>query len=179
MSTPAAVLKRRLRDLEARAAELHERIAVLQREAVQVEEQVTRWRIGGEIFEEVEQELREGRAGDRGGEADGASGVPSAAGSGEAAESVGDAPGAESGSRYVPQWSPGADPARLPGLYAEIVAFVSGADRPVRVPDVVRALFGEGAGRSRQEGVRAQLKRLVERCWLASGDGRSFTGVSR
>jgi hypothetical protein len=165
--TPAAVMKRRLRDLEARAAGLHERIAVLQREADQVEEQVTRWRIGGEIFEEVEQELREGRAGDG---ADGAVKVPDAAGEGEAAES---------GSRYVPQWSEGADPARLPGLYAEIVSFVSGADGPVRVPDVVRALFGEGAGRSRQEGVRCQLKRLVERCWLASKDGRSFTAVSR
>ncbi|MFJ6438387.1 hypothetical protein [Streptomyces sp. NPDC091416] len=166
MPTPAAVMKRRLRDLEARAAELRERIAVLQQEADQVEEQATRWRIGGEIFEEVEQELREGGAGGRAGEA----GEPEIAGAGEAAESV---------SRYVPQWSEGADPARLPGLYAEIVSFVSGADRPVRVPDVVRALFGEGAGRSSQEGVRAQLKHLVERCWLASEDGRSFTAVSR
>ncbi|GAB2836692.1 hypothetical protein GCM10027073_74400 [Streptomyces chlorus] len=176
MPTPAAVMKRRLRDLEARAAELHERIAVLQREADQVEAQVTRWRIGGEIFEEVEQELREGGAGDR---ADGAAGVPAAADAGEAAESSHGVPGAGSGSRYVPQWSEGADPARLPGLYSEIVSFVSSADGPVRVPDVVRALFGEGAGRSRQEGVRAQLKRLVERYWLVSEDGRSFTAGSR
>lgn len=170
MPTPAAVMKRRLRDLEARSAELHERIAVLQREAAQVEEQVTRWRIGGEVFEEVEQELREGRAGGPAGGADGTAGEPEAAGAGEAAES---------GSRYVPQWSEGADPARLPGLYAEMVSFVSDADAPVRVPDVVRALFGEGAGRSRHEGVRAQLKRLVERCWLASEDGRCFTAASR
>ncbi|MEV6949841.1 hypothetical protein AB0N07_49745 [Streptomyces sp. NPDC051172] len=56
---------------------------------------------------------------------------------------------------------------------------MSGANAPVRVVDVVRALFGEGAGRSRIEGVRAQLKRLVERCWLASEDGRSFGPVSR
>lgn len=175
MPTPAAVMKRRLRDLEARSAELHEQIAVLQREAVQVEQQVTRWRIGGEIFEEVEQELREGRTGDR---ADAAAGVSDAADAGGVAEPADGGPGTESGSRYVPQWSQGTDPARLPGLYAEIVAFVSGADGPVRVPEVVRALFGEGAGRSRHEGVRAQLKRLVERCWLASGDGRSFTAAS-
>jgi hypothetical protein len=181
--TPAAVMKRRLRDLEARAAGLHEQIAGLQREADQVEEQVTRWRIGGEIFEEVEQELREGRAGVRADgvdDADGTARVSAAAGAGEVAKPPGGGrPGAESGSRYVPQWSEGADPTRLPGLYAEIVSFVSGADRPVRVPDVVRSLFGEGAGRSRQEGVRAQLKRLVERCWLASEDGLSFTAVSR
>ncbi|MFE7513622.1 hypothetical protein ACFU8I_20720 [Streptomyces sp. NPDC057540] len=170
MPTPAAVMKCRLRDLEARATELHERIAVLQREAEQVEEQVTRWRIGGEIFEEVEQELREGRAGGQVGGADDTAAGPEAAGAGEAAEA---------GSRYVPQWSEGADPARLPGLYAEIVSIVSDADGPVRVADVVRALFGEGAGRSRQEGARAQLKRLVERCWLASEDGRAFTAVSR
>jgi hypothetical protein len=173
-------MKRRLHDLEAHSAELHEQIAVLQREAAQVEEQVTRWRIGGEIFEEVEQELREGRAGDR---ADGADGVPDAADAGDVAEPADGGPGTGSGSgpgsRYVPQWSQGADPARLPGLYCEIVAVVSGADGPVRVADVVRALFGEGAGRSRHEGVRAQLKRLVERCWLASEDGRSFTAGSR
>lgn len=175
MPTPAAVMKRRLRDLEARAAELHERIAVLQREAAQVEEQVTRWRIGGEIFEEVEQELREGRSGG----VDGVVDMPAAADGGGAAKSPGGAPGAESGSRYVPQWSERADPARLPGLYGKIVEFVSGADGPVRVPEVVRALFGEGAGRSRHEGVRVQLKRLVERDWLAAGDGRCFTAVSR
>jgi hypothetical protein len=165
-------MKRRLRDLEARAVGLRERIAVLQQEADQVEEQVTRWRIGGEIFEEVEQELREGRAGDP---ADGAAGATAAADAGDAAESSPDA----SGARYVPRWSEGADPARLPGLYGEIVAFVSGAGGPVRVPDVVRALFGEGAGRSRQEGVRAQLKRLLERGWVTSQDGRSFATGSR
>lgn len=179
MPTPAAVMKRRLRTLEARAAELHEQIVVLQLEAAQVEEQVTRWRIGGEIFEEVEQELREGRAGDRAGGADGAAEVPADADGGEAAKSPDSEPGAETGSRYVPQWSEGADPARLPGLYAEIVEFVSSADGPVRVPEVVRALFGEGASRSRHEGVRAQLKRLVERDWLAGRDGRSFTAGSR
>jgi hypothetical protein len=173
--TPAAVMKRRLRDLEARAAELHEQIAVLQREAALAEEQVTRWRIGGEIFEEVEQELREGRSGG----VDGVVDMPAAADGGESAKSPGGASGAESGSRYVPQWSERAGPARLPGLYAKIVEFVSGADGPVRVPGVVRALFGEGASRSRHEGVRVQLKRLVEREWLAAGDGRCFTAVSR
>lgn len=177
MPTPAAVIKRRLGDLEARAVELHERIAVLQREAAQVDEQVTRWRIGGEVFEEVEQELREGRAGGRATGADDASEVAAAEGGG--AESSQAVTGAEPASRYVPQWSEGADPARLPGLYAKIVEFVSGADGPVRVPDVVRALFGEGASRSRHEGVRVQLKRLVEREWLAAGDGRCFTAVSR
>jgi hypothetical protein len=177
--TPAAVMKRRLRTLEARAAELHEQIVVLQGEAAQVEEQVTRWRIGGEIFEEVEQELREGRAGGVD-DADGTAGASAAAGAGDVAKSPdGGKRGAESGSRYVPQWSEGADPSRLPGLYAQIVSFVSDAGGPVRVPDVVRSLFGESAGRSRQEGVRAQLKRLVERCWLASEDGLSFTAVSR
>lgn len=171
MPTPAAVMKRRLRENEARAAELHERIAVLQQEYAQVAAEITRWRIGGEIFEEVEQELREGRAGEEG--------AAEAAIAGEPATRPRAAPGTESASRYVPQWSEGADPARLPGLYAEIVSLVSDADGPVRVADVVLALFGEGAGRSRQEGVRAQLKRLVERCWLASGDGRSFSAVSR
>ncbi|MEV6949840.1 hypothetical protein AB0N07_49740 [Streptomyces sp. NPDC051172] len=103
MPTPAAVMKRRLRDLETRAAELRERMAVLQREADQVEEQVTRWRIGGEIFEEVEQELRQGRAEDRSDSVDGAAHGPAAADVGDAAASSPGTGGAESASRYVPQ----------------------------------------------------------------------------
>lgn len=168
MPTPAAVMKRRLRAFEVRAAELQQQIAALQEEAALVDGEITRWRIGGEIWDEVEQELR-GDAGE------------AASPCGPSAD--GDAPGdaeAESPaaggteSRYVPQRQEDEAPDRLPGLYSKIVEFVWGAPEPVRVRDVSRALFGEGAGRSRQEGVRCQLKRLAQRGWLVSADGREF-----
>ncbi|THA22613.1 hypothetical protein E6R18_33550, partial [Streptomyces sp. A1277] len=67
MPTPAAVLKRRLCAFEARAAELRERIAVLQEEVTQVDAEIVRWRIGSEIWVRslgfVSVVVRVGRAG--------------------------------------------------------------------------------------------------------------------
>jgi hypothetical protein len=173
--TPAAVMKRRLSAFEARAAEIRRQITVLEEEAARVEGQIARWRIGSEIWEEVEQELR--------GDTDGQAAPCGPA----AADSAGDAdpPGKETegqaddrgGARYVPRREDGVDLGQLPGLYSRIVEIVRGAEGPMRVRDVVEALFGEGAGRSRHEGVRCQLKRLVRRDWLTSGDGRSFSAV--
>lgn len=169
MPTPAAVMKRRLREFEARAVELRQRITMLEEEAAQVDGEIARWRIGGEIWDEVEQELRGG-----------AGGLPSSCppSGGADADRGADADAGDRGElRYVPQRQEGFDPGRLPGLYSKIMEFVRGAPEPVRVRDVVEALFGEGAGRSRHEGVRCQLKRLVARGWLAGVDGRAFTAV--
>ena len=163
-------MKRRLRAFEARAVELRQRIAALQEEEAQVEGQIARWRIGSEIWEEVEQELR----GDAG-EQTSLSGPPADADAADGADT--EEGGDRVESRYVPQRQEGAGPGRLPGLYCKIVEFVRGAQGPVRVRDVVEALFGEGAGRSRHEGVRCQLKRLVQRDWLTCTDGRGYTAV--
>lgn len=181
MPTPAAVFERHLRELEARAAELQQQIGALQQEAGRVEGELSRWRIGEGVWEEVEQELRGVRADGPAGEvADGVdqAAVAVAADGDAAAGPSGPAGGGGSESRYVPQRAEGADPARLPGLYAKIVEFVTGAEVPVRVPEVVVALFGEGASRSRHEGVRAQMKRLLQRDWLTSEDGRFFAPAS-
>lgn len=174
--TPAAVMKRRLSSFEARAVELRQQIAALEEEAARVEGQIARWRIGSEIWEEIEQELR----GDTGGQA-------APCGPAAVADSAGDAdpPGnttageaeGRGGARYVPQREEGIDLGQLPGLYSGIVEVVRGAEGPMRVRDVVEALFGEGAGRSRHKGVRCQLKRLVQRDWLTSEDGRNFSAV--
>jgi hypothetical protein len=135
-----------------------------------VEGQIARWRIGSEIWEEVEEELR-GDAGEQ-------TALSEASADADAAEDGDPAQGGDRvESRYVPQRVEGADPGQLPGLYCKIVEFVRGVEAPVRVRDVVEALFGDGAGRSRHEGVRCQLKRLVQRGWLASADGRGFTAV--
>lgn len=177
MPTPAAVLKRRLCAFEARAAELRERIAVLQEEVMQVDAEIVRWRIGSEIWEEIEQEVRGGA-----GEAAASRGLAVPAGETTPVAAVDDGLGAESesagGPRYVPHRSENGDVAKLPGLYEKIVEFVRGAPGPVRTRDVVRALFGESASRTRMEGVRGQLKRLVRQGWLVSVDGREFTGAA-
>lgn len=176
MPTPAAVLKRRLCAFETRAAELQKQIAALQEEAAQVDAEIVRWRIGSEIWDEIEQEVRSGA-----GEA-AASSLRAADGEAVPAAAVGDSPGCdgepESRPRYVPHRSEDGDLARLPGLYEKIVEFVRDAPGPVRTREVTLALFGEGAGRTRMEGVRSQLKRLVQQEWLVSVNGREFTGAA-
>ncbi|WP_042169767.1 hypothetical protein [Streptomyces sp. NBRC 110035] len=179
MPTPAAVMTRRLRAFEARAVGLRQRITALEEEAAQVDREIARWRIGSEIWDEVEQELR-GDAGEAAvsrspsdnREAPADAEVESPAGAGADAGT-----GAGGESRYVPQRQEDSDPSRLPGLYSKIVEFVREAREPVRAREVAQALLGEGAGRSRQEGVPCQLKRLVQRDWLTSADGREFTAA--
>ncbi|MYS32585.1 hypothetical protein K388_07280 [Streptomyces sp. KhCrAH-43] len=177
MPTPAAVLKRRLCAFEARAAELRERIAALREEAAQVDAEIVRWRIGSEIWDEVEREVRGGAGG-----AAASRGLPVPDSESAPAAAVDDGPGAwsepEGRPRYVPHRSESGDLAGLPGLYEKIVEFVRDAPGPVRTRDVARALFGEGASRTRMEGVRGQLKRLVRQEWLVSVDGREFTGAA-
>ncbi|MER5477545.1 hypothetical protein ABT026_11300 [Streptomyces sp. NPDC002734] len=163
-------MKRRLRAFEVRAAKLQQQIPALDQEAALVDEEIARWRIGSKIWDEAEHERR--------GDADGSTSPSSSSASHDApidtqagSRSVG---GTES--RYVPQRQASEAPDTLPGPYSKIVEFVWG--EPVRVRDVSRALFGEGASRSRREGVRCQLKRLVQRGWLASADGREFTAAA-
>jgi hypothetical protein len=69
------------------------------------------------------------------------------------------------GVRLVPQWTPDLTVGVLPRVYQDIVEVLSGAVHPMRAHHLSAAL-GLSTDKSKVEGFRPKLKRLVERGWL-------------
>jgi hypothetical protein len=77
----------------------------------------------------------------------------------------------------VPPWGPGVAQSVLPSSYRDLVEVLVDAGRPLRAGQIAAAA-GLSTGKSKVEGLRSKLKRLVERGWLAE-DGPGLFVVPR
>lgn len=82
--------------------------------------------------------------------------------------------GSPVGVRLVPQWTPGLAVGVLPSSYQDIVEVLQDAVHPMRAHHLCAAL-GLPTDKSKVEGFRSKLKRLVERGWLAEEEPGLFT----
>jgi hypothetical protein len=82
--------------------------------------------------------------------------------------------GSPVGVRLVPQWTPGLAVGVLPGSYRDIVEVLQDAVHPMRAHHLCAAL-GLSTDKSKVEGFRSKLKRLVERGWLTEKEPGLFT----
>ena len=70
----------------------------------------------------------------------------------------------------VPPWRPGLEASALPEAYRDLLEVVEDAGRPLRAGQIATAA-GLSTDKAKVEGLRAKLKRLVERGWLAEEAG--------
>lgn len=75
--------------------------------------------------------------------------------------------------RIVPHRRDATGPADLPAGYGLLLEVVAAAGGPVRCAEV-SAAAGLGQEKSKVEGVRTKLNRLVDRGWLRAGKNGSF-----
>jgi hypothetical protein len=66
----------------------------------------------------------------------------------------------------VPPWRPGFAQSVLPSSYRDLLEVLADAGRPLRAGSIASAA-GRSTDKSKIEGLRSKLKRLVERGWLA------------
>ncbi len=78
----------------------------------------------------------------------------------------------------VPPWRPGLAESVLPGSYRDLVEILADAGRPLRAGGIAAAA-GLSTEKSKIEGLRSKLKRLVERGWLAEDGPGLFTLARR
>lgn len=90
------------------------------------------------------------------------------------AESDAGRAGSPVGVRLVPQWTPGLEVEVLPDSYRDIVEVLMDAVHPMRAHHLCAAL-GLSTDKSKVEGFRSKLKRLVERGWLVEQGPGLFT----
>jgi hypothetical protein len=148
-------------------AELRDRIEELTRRLTDREGVLSRLEITRETMTEIlsgdETITVAGAVADAGGA--GAAELPSPAGS-------------PVGVRLVPQWTPGLGMEVLPGSYRDIVEVLQDAVHPMRAHHLCAAL-GLSTDKSRVEGFRSKLKRLVERGWLTEAEPGLFAARGR
>ncbi|MCX4564571.1 hypothetical protein OHA02_51690 [Streptomyces phaeochromogenes] len=82
--------------------------------------------------------------------------------------------GSPVGVRLVPHWTPELAVEVLPGSYRDVVEVLQDAVHPMRAHHLCAAL-GLSTDKSKVEGFRAKLKRLVERGWLVEEEPGLFT----
>jgi hypothetical protein len=82
--------------------------------------------------------------------------------------------GSPVGVRLVPQWTPGLAVGVLPDSYRDIAEVLQDAVHPMRAHHLCAAL-GLSTDKSKAEGFRSKLKRLVERGWLSEAEPGLFT----
>ncbi|MFG2409905.1 hypothetical protein ACGFR8_37425 [Streptomyces brevispora] len=152
-----AGVRARVEELELRAAELADRLAV---ERERLSRLVITRETAGELLSRMP------------------AGVPDRPG-GELPTAVEASPfaGAERrvvGILTVPKWQSGMDQGVLPRVYQDILDVVRDAPGPVRAKQIAPRI-GLPAETSKIEGVRSKLKRLVERGWLDEDTPGLFT----
>ncbi|WP_051742510.1 hypothetical protein [Streptomyces xylophagus] len=81
--------------------------------------------------------------------------------------------GSPVGVRLVPQWTPELVVGALPRSYRDIVEVLADAVHPMRAHHICAAL-GLSTDKSKVEGFRSRLKRLVERGWLTEAEPGLF-----
>ncbi len=143
-------------------AELRDRIEELSRRLAEREEVVSRLQITRETMTEILS----------GEETVSVAGAEAGAGEAETEEHRLPA-GSPVGVRLVPQWTPGLVVGVLPRSYQDIVEVLADAVHPMRAHHICAAL-GLSTDKSKVEGFRSRLKRLVERGWLTEAEPGLF-----
>jgi hypothetical protein len=149
-------LQRREAAARAEAEQLRGQIAQLAERLAGVEEQLSRLVIAREVVDEV----LDGAAA----EVSPGSGLP------EVTASPGAGRSSAIGVLAVPPWRAGLEVSVLPRDYRDLLEVAEDAGRPLRAAQIAAAA-GLSTDRGKVEALRAKLKRLVERGWLAEEGG--------
>ncbi len=147
-------LQRREAAACADAEELRGRIAELAERLAGVEERLSRLVIARETVGEV---LRE-------------AGVNASPAEPEVTRPPGAGRSPVAGVLAVPSWRAGLEVSMLPQVYRDLLEVAEDAGRPLRAAQIAAAA-GLSTERGKVETLRAKLKRLVERGWLAEEAG--------
>ena len=146
-------LQRREAAARAEAEELRGQIAQLTERLAGVEERLSRLVITRETVDEV---------------LNGAGSEAAAPPDGAAPSRVGNL--SPAGVLAVPPWRPGLEVSALPEAYRDLLEVAEDAGGPLRAGQIAAAA-GLSTDKAKVEGLRAKLKRLVERGWLAEEAG--------
>ena len=153
-------LQRREAAARAQAGELRGQIARLAERLAGVEEQLSRLVIARGVVDEV-------LAGASTAEASPVPGQPEVPGAGHRPVT---------GVLAVPSWRPGLGADVLPQDYRDLLEVAEDAGQPLRAAQFAAAA-GLSTDRGKVETLRAKLKRLVERGWLAEETGPGLFGL--
>jgi hypothetical protein len=156
-------LQRREAAARAEAERLRGQIAELAERLAGVEEQLSRLVIAREVVDEV----LDGAATTK------ASPVP---GQPKVTASPGAGRSPVIGALAVPPWRAGLGVSVLPRDYRDLLEVAEDAGRPLRAAQIAAAA-GLSTDRGKVESLRAKLKRLVERGWLAEEAGPGLFGL--
>jgi hypothetical protein len=149
----------------AEAEQLRGQIAELAERLAGVEGQLSRLVIAREVVDEVLD-----------GAAAGVSPVSLASGQPQVTASPGSGHPAVIGVLTVPPWRAGLEVSVLPQDYRDLLEVAEDAGRPLRAAQIAAAA-GLSTDRGKVETLRAKLKRLVERGWLAEEAGPGLFGL--
>ena len=155
-------LQRREAAARAEAEQLRGQIARLAERLAGVEEQLSRLVIAREVVDEVLDRA--------------ASEVSPVPGQPQVTASPGAGPAPVPGVLAVPPWRAGLDASVLPQDYRDLLEVAEDAGRPLRAAQIAAAA-GLSTDRGKVETLRAKLKRLVERGWLAEEAGPGLFGL--
>jgi hypothetical protein len=154
-------LQRREAAARAEAEELRGQIAQLGERLAGAEERLSRLVITRETVDEVLSEA---------GEQASSAAVPDGTGPSR----FGHLPAV--GVLTVPPWRPGLEASALPEAYRDLLEVAEDAGRPLRAGQIAAAA-GLSTDKAKVEGLRAKLKRLAERGWLAEEAGPGLFGL--
>ena len=154
-------LQRREAAARAEAEELRGQIARLSERLVRAEERLSRLVITRETVDEVLSEA-------------GPEASPAVMADGTVPSRSGHLPAA--GVLAVPPWRAGVEASVLPQAYRDLLEVAEDAGRPLRAGQIAAAA-GLSTDKAKVEGLRAKLKRLVERGWLAEEAGPGLFGL--
>jgi hypothetical protein len=152
-------LQRREAAARAEAEDLRGQIAQLSERLAGAEERLSRLVITRETVDEV--------LGEAGGPASSAA-VPAGA------SRLGHLPAV--GVLAVPPWRPSLEASALPEAYRDLLEVAEDAGRPPRAGQIATAA-GLSTDKAKVEGLRAKLKRLAGRGWLAEDAGPGLFGL--
>ena len=155
-------LRRRETAARAEAEQLRGQIAELAERLAGVEERLSRLVIAREVVDEVLDRA-----------APEVSPVP---GQPQVTASPGAGPAPVPGVLAVPPWRAGLDASVLPRDYRDLLEVAGDAGRPLRAGQIAAAA-GLSTDRGKVETLRAKLKRLVDRGWLAEEAGPGLFGL--
>ena len=155
-------LQRREAAARAEAEQLRGQIAELTERLAGVEEQLSRLVIAREVVDEVLDRA-----------AAEVSPVPEQP---QVTASPGAGPPPVPGVLAVPPWRAGLEASVLPQDYRDLLEVAEDAGRPLRAGQIAAAA-GLSTDRGKVETLRAKLKRLVERGWLAEEAGPGLFGL--
>ena len=155
-------LRRREMAARAEAEQLRGQIAELAERLAGVEERLSRLVIAREVVDEVLDRA--------------AWEVSPVPGQPQVIASPGAGPAPVPGVLAVPPWRAGVNASVLPQDYRDLLEVAGDAGRPLRAGQIAAAA-GLSTGRGKVETLRARLKRLVDRGWLAGEAGPGLSGL--